>query len=70
MQTFIPVVRHFSVEIGQAADAERTGSQIDWDAVDPLTLKAMAAADKVGRNRHELLSTVKLANVRVGLNKR
>ena len=40
---------------------ERMGSQTDWNAVDPLMLKALAAAEKVARYRHAQLSAIKLA---------
>jgi hypothetical protein len=36
------------------------GSQTDWNAVDALMLKAMAAAEKVARYRHAQLSAVQL----------
>jgi hypothetical protein len=40
---------------------ERIGSQTDWNAVDSLMLKALAAAEKVARCRHAQLSAIKLA---------
>jgi hypothetical protein len=36
------------------------GVQADWDAVDSLMLKALAAAEKVARYRHAQLSAVRL----------
>jgi hypothetical protein len=40
---------------------QRMGAQADWNAVDSLMLKALAAAEKVARYRHAQLSAVKLA---------
>jgi hypothetical protein len=37
------------------------GSQIDWNAVDSLMLKALAAAGKVARYRRVQLSAIRLA---------
>ena len=51
-------MRHFYV---RALIEERMGSQTDWNAVDSLMLKALAAAEKVARYRHAQLSAVKLA---------
>jgi hypothetical protein len=52
------VMRHFYL---RALIEERMGSQTDWNAVDSLMLKALAAAEKVTRYRHAQLSAVKLA---------
>jgi len=52
------VMRHFYL---RALIEERMGSQTDWNAVDSLMLKALAAAEKVARYRHAQLSAVKLA---------
>jgi hypothetical protein len=40
---------------------ERMGAQADWNAVDSLMQKALAAAEKVARYRHAQLSAVRLA---------
>jgi hypothetical protein len=37
------------------------GAQTDWNAVDSLMQKALAAAEKVARYRHAQLSAVRLA---------
>jgi hypothetical protein len=37
------------------------GAQADWNAVDSLMQKALAAAEKVARYRHAQLSAVRLA---------
>jgi hypothetical protein len=52
------VMRHFYV---RALIEERMGSQTDWNAVDSLKLKALAAAEKVAKYRHAKLSAVRLA---------
>jgi hypothetical protein len=52
------VMRHFYL---RALIEERMGSQTDWNAVDSLMLKALAAAEKVARYRHAQLSAVKIA---------
>jgi hypothetical protein len=52
------VMRHFYL---RALIEERIGSQTDWNAVDSLMLKALAAAEKVARYRHAQLSAMKLA---------
>lgn len=52
------VTRHFYL---RALIEERMGSQIDWNAVDSLMLKALAAAEKVARYRHVQLSAIRLA---------
>src|SRR5205809_6492892 len=52
------VMRHFYL---RALIEERMGSQTDWNAVDSLMLKALAAAEKVARYRHAQLSAIKLA---------
>ena len=40
---------------------QRMGAQADWNAVDSLMQKALAAAEKVARYRHAQLSAVRLA---------
>ena len=40
---------------------ERMGAQTDWNAVNSLMQKALAAAEKVARYRHAQLSAVRLA---------
>jgi len=40
---------------------QRMGAQADWNAVDSLMQKALAAAEKVARYRHAQLSSVRLA---------
>ena len=52
------VTRHFFL---RALIEESMGSQTDWNAVDSLMLKALAAAEKVARYRHAQLSAIKLA---------
>jgi hypothetical protein len=52
------VMRHFYL---RALIEERMGGQTDWNAVDSLMLKALAAAEKVARYRHAQLSAIKLA---------
>ena len=52
------VTRHFFL---RALIDESLGSQTDWNAVDSLMLKALAAASKVARYRHAQLSAIKLA---------
>lgn len=52
------VTRHFFL---RALIDESMGSQTDWNAVDSLMLKALAAAEKVARYRHAQLSAIKLA---------
>jgi hypothetical protein len=52
------VTRHFFL---RALIDESMGSQTDWNAVDSLMLKALAAASKVARYRHAQLSAIKLA---------
>ena len=52
------VMRHFYL---RALIEEGMGSQTDWNAVDSLMLKALAAAEKVARYRHAQLSAVKIA---------
>jgi hypothetical protein len=51
-------MRHFYL---RALIEERMGSQTDWNAVDALMLKALAAAEKVARYCHAQLSAVRLA---------
>jgi hypothetical protein len=51
------VMRHFYLR----ALIERMGVQADWNAVDSLMQKALAAAEKVARYRHAQLSAVRLA---------
>lgn len=52
------VTRHFFL---RALIDESIGSQTDWNAVDSVMLKALAAASKVARYRHAQLSAIKLA---------
>jgi hypothetical protein len=52
------VMAHF---FSRAMVEQRMGVQADWDAVDSLMLKALAAAEKVARYRHAQLSAVRLA---------
>jgi hypothetical protein len=52
------VTRHFFL---RALIDESMGSQTDWNVVDSLMLKALAAAEKVARYRHAQLSAIKLA---------
>ena len=52
------VTRHFFL---RALIEESMGSQTDWNAVNSLMLKALAAAEKVARYRHAQLSAIKLA---------
>ena len=52
------VMRHFYL---RARIEERMGAQADWNAVDALMQKALAAADKVARYRHAQLSAVRFA---------
>ena len=40
---------------------QRMGAQADWNAVNSLMQKALAAAEKVARYRHAQLSSVRLA---------
>ena len=49
------VTRHFFL---RALIEESMGSQTDWNAVDSLMLKALAAAEKVARYRHAQLSAI------------
>ena len=51
-------MRHFYL---RALIEERMGAQADWNAVDSLMQKALAAAEKVARYRHAQLSAVRLA---------
>jgi hypothetical protein len=52
------VMRHFYL---RALIEERMGAQADWNAVDSLMQKALAAAEKVARYRHAQLSAIRLA---------
>jgi hypothetical protein len=52
------VMRHFYL---RALIEERMGVEADWNAVDSLKRKALAAAEKVARYRHAQLSAVRLA---------
>jgi hypothetical protein len=52
------VMRHFYL---RALIEERMGAQADWNAIDSLMQKALAAAEKVARYRHAQLSAVRLA---------
>ena len=51
-------MRHFYL---RARIEERMGAQADWNAVDSLMQKALAAAEKVARYKHAQLSAVRLA---------
>ena len=51
-------MRHFYL---RARIEERMGAQADWNAVDALMQKALAAAEKVARYRHAQLSAVRFA---------
>ena len=51
-------MRHFYL---RARIEERMGAQADWNAVDSLMQKALAAAEKVARYKHAQLSSVRLA---------
>jgi hypothetical protein len=51
-------MRHFYL---RARIEERMGAQTDWNAVDSLMQKALAAAEKVARYKHAQLSSVRLA---------
>jgi hypothetical protein len=51
------VMAHF---FSRAMVEERMGVQADWNAVDSLMLKALAAAEKVARYRHAQLSAMRL----------
>jgi hypothetical protein len=52
------VMRYFYL---RALIEERMGAEADWNAVDSLKRKALAAAEKVARYRHAQLSAVRLA---------
>jgi hypothetical protein len=52
------VMRHFYL---RALIEESMGAQADWNAVDSLMQKALAAAEKVARYKHAQLSAVRLA---------
>src|SRR5690348_7905758 len=52
------VMRHFYL---RALIEERMGSHTEWNAVDTLMLKSLAAAEKVARYRHAQLSAMKIA---------
>ena len=52
------VMAHF---FRRAMVEQRLGAQADWNAVDSLMQKALAAAEKVARYRHAQLSAVRLA---------
>jgi hypothetical protein len=52
------VMRHFYL---RALIEESMGAEADWNAIDSLMQKALAAAEKVARYRHAQLSAVKLA---------
>jgi hypothetical protein len=52
------VMRHFYF---RAMIEQRMGDEADWNRVDALTLRTVAAAEKVARYRHAQLSAVRLA---------
>jgi hypothetical protein len=52
------VMRHFYF---RALIEQRMGDDADWNSVDALMLKVLAAAEKVARYRHAQLSAVRLA---------
>jgi hypothetical protein len=52
------VMAHF---FSRAMVEQRMGVQADWNAVDSLMLKALAAAEKVARYRHAQLSAMRLS---------
>jgi hypothetical protein len=52
------VMAHF---FRRAMVEQRMGAQADWNAVDCLMQKALAAAEKVARYKHPQLSAVRLA---------
>jgi hypothetical protein len=53
-----PVVRHFYL---RAMTEQRMGDDADWNNVDALMLRTLAAAEKVARYRHAQLSAVRLS---------
>jgi hypothetical protein len=53
------VMRHFYL---RAMTEQRMGDDADWNSVDALMLKVLAAAEKVARYRHAQLSAVRLAS--------
>ena len=52
------VMRHFYL---RAMTEQRMGDDADWNSVDALMLKVLAAAEKVARYRHAQLSAVRLS---------
>jgi hypothetical protein len=52
------VMRHFYL---RALIEQRQGSEADWNKVDALMLKVLAAAEKVARYRHAQLSAMRLS---------
>jgi hypothetical protein len=52
------VMRHFYF---RALIEQRMGDDADWNSVDALMLKVLAAAEKVARYRHAQLSAVRLS---------
>ena len=52
------VMRHFYF---RAMIERSVGSEADWDKVDALMLRTLAAAEKVARYKHAQLSSVRLA---------
>ena len=52
------VMRHFYL---RAMTEQRMGDDADWNSVDALMLKVLAAAEKVARYRHAQLSAMRLS---------
>jgi hypothetical protein len=52
------VMRHFYL---RAMTEQRMGDDADWNSVDALILKVLAAAEKVARYRHAQLSAMRLS---------
>jgi hypothetical protein len=60
------VMRHFYL---RALIEQRMGDDADWNSVDALMLRTLAAAEKVARYRHAQLSAMRLSgdlNMRPG----
>jgi hypothetical protein len=52
------VMRHFYL---RALIEQRMGDEADWNSIDALMLRTLAAAEKVARYRHAQLSAVRLS---------
>jgi hypothetical protein len=52
------VMRHFYL---RALIEQRMGDEADWNSVDALMLRTLAAAEKVARYRHAQLSAMRLS---------